>query len=79
MRGREGAGQQVADGAARPLALEVGEHHRHLRPGELGELLPPQGVTGVGLSATTSTSSISRRPAATMAAIAPASAQVPCG
>ena len=40
---------------------------------------PPQGVTGVGLSATTTTSAISVRPAATIAAIAPASAQVPSG
>jgi len=39
----------------------------------------PQGVTSSGPSPTTSMSAISRPPAATMAAIAPASAQVPLG
>ena len=42
-------------------------------------LQPPHGVTGVELSAATATSNISVWPAAIIADIAPASAQVPSG
>ena len=41
--------------------------------------MPKQGETGVGLSAMTATSFRRVSPAATIAAIAPASAQVPSG
>ena len=82
VRGREGAGQQGADGAARALAGR-GRRGSPAPPAGANSASfcrqPPQGVTGSGLSATTSTSAISVRPAATIAAIAPASAQVPCG
>ena len=40
---------------------------------------PPQGGTGLGLPAMTASAAICVSPAATMAAMAPASAQVPSG
>jgi hypothetical protein len=76
----EGAGEERAEGGAQFFATRACEDHRRLGRGELGEALAAAAAgPGSDASATTRISAISRRPLATIAAMAPASAQVPSG